>query len=84
MGLKFKVDGVDVTDKINLPSHEEIEKAKNEYMADKDVKIPSLKEIPMSKEMTERLWEIMAENSELSQKLYIAEHRLEQIKRLVD
>ena len=42
------------------------------------------KEVPMSKEMTERLWELMAENTELSQQLYMAKHRLEQIKRLLE
>ncbi len=40
-------------------------------------------EITMSKEMTERLWEVINENTELKQQLYLAEHRLEQIKRLL-
>ena len=41
-------------------------------------------EIPMSKEMTERLWEVINENTELKQQLYFAEHRLEQIRRLLE
>jgi hypothetical protein len=45
---------------------------------------PGNKPIPMSKEMTERLWEVINENTELKQQLYFAEHRLEQIKRLLE
>ena len=41
-------------------------------------------EVPMSKEMTERLWEVINENTELKQQLYMAEHRLEQIRRLLE
>ncbi len=40
--------------------------------------------IPMSEEMTNRLWEVINENTELKQQLYFAEHRLEQIKRLLE
>ena len=38
----------------------------------------------MDNETKELLWGVMAENSELKQKLMMAEHRLEQIKRLMD
>ena len=42
------------------------------------------KETLMSEEMTNRLWEVINENTELKQQLYFAEHRLEQIKRLLE
>jgi hypothetical protein len=38
----------------------------------------------MTPDMTERLWEVINENTELKQQLYMAEHRLEQIKRLLN
>jgi hypothetical protein len=97
-----------------IPPKEEIEKAKNEYLADKHIPLPKLnaekneiskfitsegipvgkpgnqmlyerdnEPIPMSEEMTNRLWELINENTELKQQLYFAEHRLEQIKRLL-
>jgi hypothetical protein len=47
-----------------------------------EVGVPA--EIPMSEEMTNRLWEVINENTELKQQLYFAEHRLEQIKRLLE
>ena len=68
------------------PSHEEMDKAKNEYLADKNIPLPKLsepKEIQMSEEMTNRLWEVINENTELKQQLYMAENKLEQIKRLL-
>ena len=40
-------------------------------------------EVQMTPDMTERLWEVINENTELKQQLYMAEHRLEQIKRIV-
>ena len=40
-------------------------------------------EVPMTEEMTKRLWEVINENTELKQQLYMAENKLEQIKRLV-
>ena len=40
-------------------------------------------EITMNDEMKERLWSVINENTELKQQLYMAEHRLEQIKRIV-
>ena len=40
-------------------------------------------EIQMTPDMTERLWEVINENTELKQQLYMAEHRLEQIKRIL-
>ncbi len=40
-------------------------------------------ETPMTQDMTERLWEVINENTELKQKLFMAEHRLEQIKRIL-
>jgi hypothetical protein len=40
-------------------------------------------EVPMTPDMTERLWSVINENTELKQQLYMAEHRLEQIKRIV-
>jgi hypothetical protein len=40
-------------------------------------------EITMNDEMKERLWSVINENTELKQQLYMAEHRLEQIKRLL-
>ena len=40
-------------------------------------------EIAMNDEMKERLWAVINENTELKQQLYMAEHRLEQIKRLL-
>jgi hypothetical protein len=42
------------------------------------------KETLMSEEMTNRLWEVINENTELKQQLYFAEHRLEQIRRLLE
>ncbi len=54
------------------PSHEEINKAKSEA-----------KEIQMTEDMTNRLWEVINENTELKQQLYMAENKLEQIKRLL-
>jgi hypothetical protein len=39
--------------------------------------------IPMTEDMTKRLWALINENTELKQQLYFAEHRLEQIKRLL-
>ena len=80
MGLKIKVDG-----KV-IPSQEEIEKAKNEYLADKDIPLPKLsepKEIQMTEDMTERLWGVINENTELKQQLYMAEAKLEGIKRML-
>ena len=41
-------------------------------------------ETPMTQDMTERLWEVINENTELKQKLYFANHRLEQIRRLLE
>ena len=41
-------------------------------------------ETPMNQDMTERLWEVMNENTELKQKLMFAEHKLVQIKRLLE
>jgi hypothetical protein len=90
MGIRIKVDG-----KV-IPSQEEIEKAKNEYLADKDIPLPKLKPgnqklyerdnepIQMTEDMTTRLWGLINENTELKQQLYFAEHRLEQIKRLLE
>ena len=40
-------------------------------------------EIPMTEEMTKRLWEVINENTELKQQLYMVENKLEQIKRIV-
>ena len=40
-------------------------------------------EVPMTEEMTKRLWEVINENTELKQQLYMVENKLEQIKRLV-
>lgn len=39
--------------------------------------------IQMNQEMTERLWEVINENTELKQQLFMAESKLEQIKRLL-
>jgi len=68
MGIRIKVDGVEQN---TITTSEGIE-----------VGIPT--EIPMSEEMTNRLWEVINENTELKQQLYFAEHRLEQIKRLLE
>ena len=116
MGIRLKVDG-----KV-IPSQEEIEKAKNEYLADKDIPLPKLSEPndnrshnpnnwdPKSYEETypnrpmgvsgksvnsdfertmdddtkEMLWGLINENTELKHQLYFAEHRLEQIRRLLE
>ena len=40
--------------------------------------------IPMNEEMTERLWTLINENTELRQKLTMTEHKLVQIKRLME
>ena len=40
-------------------------------------------EVQMTPDMTERLWSVINENTELKQQLYMAEHRLEQIKRIL-
>ena len=37
-----------------------------------------------NEEFKNRLWELINENTELKQQLYFAEHRLEQIKRLLE
>ena len=78
----------------NPPSQTQIDKAKNEYLADKDIPLPKLKPgnqklyerdnepIPMSEEMTNRLWTLINENTELKQQLMMVENKLEQIKRL--
>ena len=62
---------------------------------DLDIPLPKLKPgnqklyerdnepIPMSEEMTTRLWEVINENTELKQQLYMVENKLEQIKRLL-
>lgn len=81
MGFVFK-DGVEKT----LVGKVEMDKAKNEYLADKDIPLPKLsepKEIQMTEEMTNRLWEVINENTELKQQLYMVENKLEQIKRLL-
>lgn len=41
------------------------------------------KEIQMTEDMTNRLWEVINENTELKQQLYMVENKLEQIKRLL-
>lgn len=48
-----------------------------------DVGVSEPKEIHMSEEMTNRLWEVINENTELKQQLYMVENKLEQIKRLL-
>lgn len=68
MGLKFKVDGV-----------EQPISGTSGYIDGRDE--PA--EIPMTEEMTKRLWEVINENTELKQQLYMVENKLEQIKRLV-
>ena len=81
MGFVFK-DGLEKM----LVGKVEMDKAKNEYLADKDIPLPKLsepKEIHMSEEMTNRLWEVINENTELKQQLYMVENKLEQIKRLL-
>ena len=94
MGLKFKVDGEEQpTEKIvttseginnvekerNFFEREWVDKPGNQKLYERDNE-----PIPMSKEMTNRLWEIINENTELKQQLYLAEHRLEQIRRLLE
>jgi len=48
-----------------------------------DVGVSEPKKIQMSEEMTNRLWEVINENTELKQQLYMVENKLEQIKRLL-
>jgi len=72
MGLKFKVDGVDVTDKINLPSHEEI---KNQIDG---------MEIPIPLPDAGKMWGIIQENIQLQQENYMLRSKLDQVRRLVD
>lgn len=40
--------------------------------------------IPMSEEMTERLWTLINENTELKHELMMVKHKLVQIKRLME
>ena len=99
MGIRYKVDGKPVDQEyqqhdwkdatpldIRVADNIEDWKADNpQALVDTGYPFPKMaKEVPMSKEMTERLWELMAENTELSQQLYMANHRLEQIKRLLE
>ena len=95
MGIRFKVDGKLVDEKINIKPLE-IQVADNieDWKADNpqslvDTGYPQpgskmAKETPMSEDMTTRLWGLINENTELKQQLYFAEHRLEQIKRLLE
>ena len=48
-----------------------------------DVGVSEPKEIQMTEDMTNRLWEVINENTELKQQLYMVENKLEQIKRLL-
>lgn len=41
------------------------------------------KEVQMTPDMTERLWEVINENTELKQQLYMVEAKLESIKRML-
>ena len=76
MGIKYKVDGKYVN-----PSEEENGTSTGKIgYTNLDIE-PA--EIKMSQDMTERLWSVINENTELKQKLYFANHRLEQIKRLL-
>ena len=70
MGIRFKVDGVE---------QNPADKPGNQKLYERDNP-----PIPMSEEMTTRLWGLINENTELKQQLYFAEHRLEQIKRLLE
>ena len=106
MGIRFKVDGKLVDEKINIKPLEiqvadniEHWKAQNpQSLVDtgypqpgskmKNEKIVTTSEgievgIP-NEEFKNRLWELINENTELKQQLYFAEHRLEQIKRLLE
>jgi len=72
MGIKFKVDGKDVTDKVNPPSHEQIQNEINGM------------EIPLgNKDINERLWAVINENTELQHQITLLKYRLESIKRIV-
>ena len=70
MGLKFKVDGKEVD-------------SKSYHWDGGNPPQQEPAEIQMTEDMTKRLWEVINENTELKQQLYMAENRLEQIKRLV-
>ena len=48
-----------------------------------NVGVSEPKEIQMTEDMTNRLWEVINENTELKQQLYMVENKLEQIKRLL-
>ena len=68
MGLKFKVDGV-----------EQPISGTSGYIDGRNE--PA--EINMSEDMTKRLWEVINENTELKQQLYMVEAKLEGIKRML-
>ncbi len=40
-------------------------------------------EVPMTEDMTKRLWEVINENTELKHQLYMVEAKLEGIKRML-
>ena len=78
MGIRFKVDGKEVNtnayhyDGGNPPSHEQIQNG-----------IDGM-EIPLgNKDVTERLWAVINENTELQQQITLLKYQLESIKRIV-
>jgi hypothetical protein len=91
MGLKFKIDGKEQETQHNNKSHNPNNwdpKSYKETYPDRPMgvsgkSVNSDVEIQMTPDMTERLWEVINENTELKQQLYMAEHRLEQIKRIL-
>lgn len=72
MGLKFKIDG-----------KEQETQHTRDIQTSEGINVGVPAEIQMTEDMTKRLWEVINENTELKQQLYMAENRLEQIKRLV-
>ena len=72
MGLKIKVDG-----------KEQETQHTRDIITSEGIKVGIPAEIPMSEEMTNRLWTLINENTELRQKLMMTENKLEQIKRLL-
>jgi len=72
MGLKIKVDGVEQkTNETPTPEHTGGVKHNSDF------------DRTMDPETTKMLWSVINENTQLQQKLYMVESKLEQIKRLL-
>jgi hypothetical protein len=90
MGLKIKVDGVEQETHNNRghnPNNWDPKSYEETYpdlpSGASGISANSEFERTMDNDTKEMLWEVINENTELKQQLYMAEHRLEQIKRIL-